>query len=170
MSEWLQGYLREAGCDSLHADIPHHSHFYSVCQALFYVFCFRSQELLDTDAGDKVLFVLPTLQHVVCCQGFVELFGHVLNPVKVCSQELVLVESCLSVSVLLGLITAESLYCAVSGLQQVVCDGYVAVLLQMYRLALGSALASPDVRATMFCMHAIHHLHPCPHPTCHSHD
>ena len=51
MASWLHDYLNQAGSDGLHADLAHHAPFYAVCQAIFYVFCFRSQQLLELDKG-----------------------------------------------------------------------------------------------------------------------
>ena len=51
MSDWLHKYLDQAGSDVMHADVVHHAPFYAMCQSLFYVFCFRNQELMDSKRG-----------------------------------------------------------------------------------------------------------------------
>ena len=52
-------------------------------------------------------------------------------------------------------------------------DGGVIACHQCITSHLGCAPASPDMRPNPWAlshMHAIHHLHPCPHPIHHSHD
>nr|KAG5709697.1 hypothetical protein BaRGS_027722 [Batillaria attramentaria] len=74
MVSWVHTYLEKSGGNSLHADLAHHSPFYAVCQAVFYVFCFRNQELLDLRKGYKWAKSL-NFQHIVMSQ---------LNPLRIC--------------------------------------------------------------------------------------
>lgn len=74
MVTWVHNYLEERAGDSLHADLTHHGPFYAVCQAFFYVFCFRNQELIGLRKGYKWAKSLR-LQHIVTSK---------LNPLRVC--------------------------------------------------------------------------------------
>ncbi|KAK7111666.1 RNA polymerase I-specific transcription initiation factor RRN3-like [Littorina saxatilis] len=74
MADWLHEYLNQAGSDVLHADLAHHAPFYAVSQAVFYVFCFRNQQLLDGEKGYKWAESL----------NFQRLVSSKLNPLKIC--------------------------------------------------------------------------------------
>ncbi|XP_064617684.1 RNA polymerase I-specific transcription initiation factor RRN3-like [Liolophura sinensis] len=52
MSTWVHRYLLQAN-RLTRADVRHHGPFYSVCQAIFYVFAFRHKEILDSEKGYK---------------------------------------------------------------------------------------------------------------------
>ncbi|KAL8593315.1 hypothetical protein ACOMHN_009968 [Nucella lapillus] len=74
MTDWLHDYLKETGSDVLHADVSHRGPFYAVCQAVFYAFSFRNQELLENDKGYRWADSL----------GFQRLVNCKLNPLRVC--------------------------------------------------------------------------------------
>lgn len=74
MADWLHDYLSETDSDTLHADVTHHGPFYAVCQAVFYVFSFRNQQLLENEKGYKWADSL----------GFQRLVNCKLNPLRVC--------------------------------------------------------------------------------------
>ena len=51
MVQWAHSYT--ATCqDCVMADVTHHGPFYSVCQAVFYVFAFRHREIFDMNKGN----------------------------------------------------------------------------------------------------------------------
>ncbi|XP_021374424.1 RNA polymerase I-specific transcription initiation factor RRN3-like [Mizuhopecten yessoensis] len=74
MCDWVHKYLDQVGTDSIHADVCHHGSFYSVCQTIFYVFVFRSKELLEMKKGYKWAEGL-NFQRIVTSR---------LNPLRVC--------------------------------------------------------------------------------------
>ncbi|XP_046335460.2 RNA polymerase I-specific transcription initiation factor RRN3-like [Haliotis rufescens] len=74
MVEWVHRYLEEISAETIFADVSHHAPFYSVCQAIFYVFCFRSKDILDSEKGYKWAAGLQ-LQRIVTCR---------LNPLRSC--------------------------------------------------------------------------------------
>lgn len=51
MVRWIHSYLDETSQDFIMADSTHHGPFYSVCQAVFYVFVFRSKEIFEMKKG-----------------------------------------------------------------------------------------------------------------------
>ena len=53
MVRWIHSYLDETSQDFVMADPTHHGPFYSVCQAIFYVFVFRSKEILEMKKGEE---------------------------------------------------------------------------------------------------------------------
>ncbi|XP_033750919.1 RNA polymerase I-specific transcription initiation factor RRN3-like [Pecten maximus] len=73
MCDWVHKYLDQVG-SCVHADVSHHGPFYSVCQTIFYVFVFRSKELLEMKKGYKWAEGL-NFQRIVTSR---------LNPLRVC--------------------------------------------------------------------------------------
>ncbi|XP_052818391.1 RNA polymerase I-specific transcription initiation factor RRN3-like [Mya arenaria] len=73
MMTWAHNYTQTC-LDSVMADIKHHGPFYSVCQAVFYVFAFRQKEMFETRKGLKWAENLQ-IQHLIQSR---------LNPLKVC--------------------------------------------------------------------------------------
>lgn len=51
MCQWVHLYLDSTSEDVVNADVNHHGPFYCVCQAVFYVFVFRSKEIFETKKG-----------------------------------------------------------------------------------------------------------------------
>ena len=51
MSAWTHTYIQKTADTCTTADIGHHGPFYSVCQALFYIFAFRHKQLLAMPNG-----------------------------------------------------------------------------------------------------------------------
>lgn len=51
MCEWVHLYLDNTSEEIVNADVHHHGPFYSVCQAIFYVFVFRSKEIFEMKKG-----------------------------------------------------------------------------------------------------------------------
>ena len=49
MVSWIHLYISEASFTK--PDITHHGPFYSVCQAVFYVFAFKHTDLLAMSSG-----------------------------------------------------------------------------------------------------------------------
>ena len=47
----LLRYMSLVSKDKLRADVSKHGPFYSLCQAMFYVFVFRHKQILETDGG-----------------------------------------------------------------------------------------------------------------------
>lgn len=74
VAEWIHSYIdmNDAGC--LGPDVGKYGPFYSVCQALFYMFIFHHKQLLDREEGLKYLRRL-NLERIVTCR---------MNPLKVC--------------------------------------------------------------------------------------
>ena len=62
MVGWIHRYITH-GSISLVADIARHKPFYSVCQAVFYVFAFKHKELLAMDKGKSSSQNLSPLPH-----------------------------------------------------------------------------------------------------------
>lgn len=54
MVPWIHNYISQAS-DSSHTDIKHHGPFYSLCQAVLYIFAFRHKELLQMPRGENML-------------------------------------------------------------------------------------------------------------------
>ena len=48
---WIHGYLDQASADAIQADITRHGPFYSACQAVFYIFCFRQKDIFEMTKG-----------------------------------------------------------------------------------------------------------------------
>lgn len=78
LMQWTHSYTHVRQ-DNYMADITHHGPFYSVCQAVFYVFAFRQRELLESKKGWKWA---ESLQ-------FPHLIQNRLNPLKVCTPVVV---------------------------------------------------------------------------------
>lgn len=78
MCDWIHKYLDQVGT-CVQADVSHHGPFYSVCQTVFYVFVFRSKELLEMKKGYKWAEGL-NFQRVVTSR---------LNPLRVCMPVIV---------------------------------------------------------------------------------
>ena len=53
LSSWALSYIEKTSETSTTADVDHHGPFYTVCQALFYVFAFRHKQLFETDDGKR---------------------------------------------------------------------------------------------------------------------
>ncbi|XP_074648760.1 RNA polymerase I-specific transcription initiation factor RRN3-like [Tubulanus polymorphus] len=73
MSQWIHSYIQQSSyseCD----DVPRHGTFYSVCQALFYIFIFRHKEILQSNKGHQIAQNLNFPSIVMCW----------LNPLKTC--------------------------------------------------------------------------------------
>ncbi|XP_074647200.1 RNA polymerase I-specific transcription initiation factor RRN3-like [Tubulanus polymorphus] len=73
MSQWIHSYIQQSSY-SVVVDVTRHRTFYSVCQALFYIFIFRHKEILQSQKGYKFSLNL-NLQAIVTCR---------LNPLKIC--------------------------------------------------------------------------------------
>ncbi|KAH3861210.1 hypothetical protein DPMN_024137, partial [Dreissena polymorpha] len=73
MMNWAHAYTLTC-LETVMADLVHHAAFYSVCQAVFYVFAFRQKELFETKKGLKWAENLQ-IQHLVHSR---------LNPLKIC--------------------------------------------------------------------------------------
>ena len=74
MVAWLHRYISQAHSTSMQADVQHHGCFFSVCQAVFYLFAFRHKQLLQMPQGNE-FFLSLKLQSIVTCR---------LNPLRVC--------------------------------------------------------------------------------------
>jgi len=74
MGRWVHSYLDQTTDQHPHADIAHHGPFYAVCQALFYLFCFKHNDLIQMKRGHKWASSLK-LQHIITSK---------LNPLRVC--------------------------------------------------------------------------------------
>ena len=53
---WVHAYIATTADTVTHADVQHHGPFYSVCQAVFYVFIFRHKEILAKKKGQRALW------------------------------------------------------------------------------------------------------------------
>lgn len=74
-SGWLHHYIdSQDGSERNVPDASFHGPFFSVCQALFYVFAFRHKELLEMPNGFHYLQSLNLDRIVTCC----------LNPLRFC--------------------------------------------------------------------------------------
>ncbi|XP_015762344.1 PREDICTED: RNA polymerase I-specific transcription initiation factor RRN3-like [Acropora digitifera] len=76
---WIHCYIDEHDASSLGPDANKYGPFYSVCQALFYIFVFRHKQLLELEAGLKYIRKL-NLERIVTCR---------MNPLKVCLPTIV---------------------------------------------------------------------------------
>ncbi|XP_070581187.1 RNA polymerase I-specific transcription initiation factor RRN3-like [Ptychodera flava] len=77
---WIHKYIDgQDGSSRSYPDVNLHGAFYSVCQAVFYVFVFRHQQLLDSAEGLSYARSL-NLDRIVMCR---------LNPLKVCLHTVV---------------------------------------------------------------------------------
>lgn len=74
MCQWVHLYLDSTSEEVVNADVNHHGPFYSVCQAVFYVFVFRSKEIFETKKGHKWAESL-NFQRIVTSR---------LNPLRIC--------------------------------------------------------------------------------------
>ncbi|KAL9957553.1 hypothetical protein ACROYT_G039195 [Oculina patagonica] len=74
VAHWIHCYIdvNDAGC--VGPDVSKYGPFYSVCQALLYMFIFRHKQLLDLEEGLKYIRRL-NLDRIVSCR---------MNPLKVC--------------------------------------------------------------------------------------
>lgn len=79
MNHWIHQYMSLVSKDKLRADVSKHGPFYSLCQAMFYVFVFRHKQIIETDGGRQFLLQL----------NFERLISSKLNPLKVCLQSIV---------------------------------------------------------------------------------
>ncbi|XP_031574180.1 RNA polymerase I-specific transcription initiation factor RRN3-like [Actinia tenebrosa] len=79
LTHWVHCYIdvHDASCSG--PDAARHGPFYSVCQALFYMFVFRHRSLLDLEDGHKFLRRL----------NFERIITSRLNPLKVCLPNIV---------------------------------------------------------------------------------
>lgn len=71
---WIHSYIDDFDSTCGKADVNKHGHFYSLCQAAFYIFIFRHSELLDEEDGLNFVRRL-NFERIVTCR---------LNPLKVC--------------------------------------------------------------------------------------
>lgn len=78
MAAWARGYVDEATASksAKPADAAHHGAFYSLCEALFYVFVFRHRAIQTLDDGQRRLRSLG-LSALVNCR---------LNPLRWCHR------------------------------------------------------------------------------------
>jgi len=79
LSSWAHSYVRtresqDSGLDFMYTDLAKHGPFYSACQAIFYIFAFRHQELTATPKRLKAVQGLAW--HSLVASG--------LNPLRVC--------------------------------------------------------------------------------------
>jgi len=79
LSSWAHSYVRardsqDSGLDFMYTDLARHGPFYSACQAIFYIFAFRHQELTSTPKRLKAVQGLAW--HSLVASG--------LNPLRVC--------------------------------------------------------------------------------------
>ncbi|XP_064636420.1 RNA polymerase I-specific transcription initiation factor RRN3-like [Lineus longissimus] len=74
MVKWVNTYIKQASYSASQADVVHHGPFYSVCQAIFYIFIFRHKEFLAEEDGMKFCASL-NFQTIVTCR---------LNPLRIC--------------------------------------------------------------------------------------
>ncbi|XP_061181117.1 RNA polymerase I-specific transcription initiation factor RRN3-like [Saccostrea echinata] len=86
MCEWIHLYLDNTSEEIVNADVSHHGPFYSVCQAVFYVFVFRNKEIFEWKKGHKWAEIL-NFQRIVTCR---------LNPLRVCLPVIVKMFSSIS--------------------------------------------------------------------------
>jgi len=74
MCEWVHGYVLRTVADKLEAS--HHTVLHCVCQAVFYVFCFRLEDLLEL--GDGIIYLQSLkLDAIVKCRYL---------PLQVCAK------------------------------------------------------------------------------------
>lgn len=74
MLQWIHQYLETCSPDLMRPDIRQHGPFYSLCQAVFYIFVFRHKALLEMEGGIHFLRQL----------NFERVISSRLNPLKVC--------------------------------------------------------------------------------------
>ncbi|XP_022092511.1 RNA polymerase I-specific transcription initiation factor RRN3-like isoform X1 [Acanthaster planci] len=80
LSGWLHSYIDNQEVNSrLQQDVCVHGPFYSLCQAVFYIFIFRHRQLLADNKGLHYVMGL-NLERVVTCR---------LNPLRVCLPSIV---------------------------------------------------------------------------------
>jgi len=79
LTAWTHAYVRnkedqDSGMDFMYTDLVRHGPFYAACQAIFYIFAFRHQDLTSSARRLKVVQGLAW-QSLVACG---------LNPLRVC--------------------------------------------------------------------------------------
>ncbi|KAI3877723.1 hypothetical protein MKW98_020204 [Papaver atlanticum] len=79
LADWCVDYCRLVDAEEKTLDPEAHKLFYSGCQAILYVLCFRMREMLDDPYLESVIFGFP-LQLIFC---------HPLDPLKVCLPSIV---------------------------------------------------------------------------------
>ncbi|KAI3832235.1 hypothetical protein MKX03_020760 [Papaver bracteatum] len=79
LADWCVDYCRLVDAEEKTLDPEAHRLFYSGCQAILYVLCFRMREMLDDPVLKSVIFGFP-LQLI---------FRHPLDPLKVCLPSIV---------------------------------------------------------------------------------
>ncbi len=52
MISWIHSYIQQSADSASQPNLAHHGPFYSVCQAMFYVFIYRNRELLADRKGN----------------------------------------------------------------------------------------------------------------------
>lgn len=77
LMEWTLGYVEMFDSSVTFPDAELHCVFYSVCQTLFYIFCFKHKEILKRGTESDVV---GQLNHIVCSK---------LNPFKIILQSIV---------------------------------------------------------------------------------
>ena len=76
ISDWLHRYIEKTASVSSSPDVITHGIFYSLAQALFYIFVFRHKLILDLPNGNGIQFINSlTMQNIIFSK---------LNPLKVC--------------------------------------------------------------------------------------
>lgn len=74
MTHWIHEYIDGCSPDNMKPDVKFHGPFFSLCQAVFYVFVFRHKALLESPDGLKFSRQL----------NFERVISSRLNPLKVC--------------------------------------------------------------------------------------
>lgn len=74
MGRWILAYLDQTTDQHHLSDLAHHGPFYSVCQSLFYLFCFKHNDVMQLKRGHKWADSL-NLQRIITSK---------LNPLRVC--------------------------------------------------------------------------------------
>ncbi|XP_065898561.1 RNA polymerase I-specific transcription initiation factor RRN3-like isoform X2 [Dysidea avara] len=74
LTTWMHDYIGSCSSGKLKAEYCLHAPFYSACQAAFYMFIFRHQELLQFEGGLEFL-LRQNFERIVMCP---------LNPLKMC--------------------------------------------------------------------------------------
>ena len=64
MIDWVHNYISHADYNRVSA--AHHGPFYSVCQAIFYVFAFKHRELLAMPKGEMISYS-ALFTHLFAC-------------------------------------------------------------------------------------------------------
>lgn len=79
LTQWIHRYLKLQDGNNVIPDYKKHANFYSVCQALFYVFVYHHQYFVETKKGMKFIKSLE----------FSRIVMSKLNPLKYCLKPIV---------------------------------------------------------------------------------